>query len=194
MYETEEARKEGFHDWQIRPRRRARKYWVQHFLRAIERALANASDELLQTMLRRGLGETLETAARVFAQLLEAEDCALFLADEEKPGGLVLMSAHGDQAGSSASPRRLRLHDPEGLVMHLARLIPTTTLHGPPLHELLPPGLSPSYLASRKTFSVLKVELTARRGYVLGMIKANNKKGPTAGPAPPPLLPWKTLQ
>ena len=141
--------------------------------------LLDASDKIMQSILRHDRQRTYEIVARSLHDLLDAESCALFLVPPGDPGYLVLEAQCTDEQGLGNDEKiRLPIHRVEhgGLTGSIAARGEVTRLTGAELrNDRFAAGSEPRHLRSRKCCSLLGFPLMSRRGCV-GLLKVENKR------------------
>ena len=143
-------------------------------------ALLEATDRMLESSLGSDLRATFDQVSSSAKELLRAESCAIFLVADDSPDHVVLKSSCSDKFGlSDRSGIRLRMHHEAGggLTGFLASLGKIVQMDWEDVRRCPYLSRSPSdYLESGKSYSVLGIPLTDRKGRKLGLIKAVNKK------------------
>ncbi len=147
--------------------------------------LSTATDRIMQSIFLGDRIATLNEIARQSHLLLRAEACAIFLVDENLPDTMLKVAWYSDnislEADAHLEPVRIKIQSVPsgGLTGHIAKEGDIVELHGEELrHHAYSAGLYPNHLASGFCHSLLGIPLKDRKGALLGLMVADNKKGP----------------
>lgn len=147
--------------------------------------LSNIGDEMLKSIFYRDRKTTLERIVYGAHELLEAEACGIFLISEQSPSDLVLEADYSDKYKHLFETVRLPIESRPGggLTGHVATLGEITNLHGPALWdcEFARRGQPAQHLISGRCYSFLSIPLKGRKGRLMGMLNAHNKKDAHVG-------------
>jgi putative methionine-R-sulfoxide reductase with GAF domain len=141
-------------------------------------ALFTASGELMKTAFHDNPHDALQRLAETVHRHLSAEAFSIFLVREDSPDMLSL-EAHcgGTPNYSKAAGIKIQSVPKGGLTGHIAKQGKIFLLHGKELREhRYATGRRPEHLASGKCFSLLAVPIVDRKGALMGLLKAENRR------------------
>ena len=141
-------------------------------------ALLTASGELMKSVFQSNLRDALQRVAETIHKHLNAEAFSIFLVPEDSPNTLSLEAHWGGNPNYSMATRLPIQSVPKmGLTGHIANERKIVLLHGRELREHpYATGRRPGHLTSGKCFSLLAVPIVDRKGLLLGLLKAENRR------------------
>ena len=144
------------------------------------KALSKASDLMMHSILLEDRQKTLDTVTRQIQKILNAESCAIFLVSDSVRDELVLASSYTDKLKEVCRSASIKIQSVvgKGLTGHIAFQGKIANMS---ISEMLESKYwaktSPSHLKLKTSFSLLAIPLKDRKGRLLGLLKAENKKG-----------------
>jgi GAF domain-containing protein len=148
--------------------------------------LVDASANIARSLLRRDKREFLRQTMHDLHGLISAEACAVFLVDDDRPNTIVLEERYNDRSGHDIDVRvelAIRSQPGGGLIPHAAATGDDAMLDGEAVrtHRNVRGGGS-GHLIGNQCYSALVVVLKERRGRVMGVVIADNKRGEDGEP------------
>lgn len=144
-------------------------------------ALLQASYETMQQVAFGNRQKALDMLARSVHDILEAESAALFLMQKDSSENLMLAAAFSDREGAlrtNLSPVKIRSLKAGGLTGHIAATGNPVRMSGAQVwqnrHTTKRP---PAHLHGGIVWSLLAIPLRDRKGRLMGVLKAENRKG-----------------
>jgi putative methionine-R-sulfoxide reductase with GAF domain len=147
-------------------------------------ALFAASGELMKTPFQGNLDHALQRVAQTVQKHLSAEAFSIFLVPEEHPDELNLEVQFGGTP-DYRRPTKIKIQSVlgNGLTGHIAHKKQIVLLHGRELREHpYSTRRPPEHLASKRSFSLLAVPIVDRKGSLLGLLKAENRRDANGRP------------
>lgn len=146
-------------------------------------ALANAIDEIMRRLLIREDEEVIfGLIAQKIHEILSVEACAVFLRKEDKENHLQLVASYSDRKGAElidTEPLEIQSTPNGGLTGYMAKEGNIVTFNRADLDENpFVSGRPADHLVSEMSYSLMGIPIKNRKGYVIGLLKVDNKKGP----------------
>jgi hypothetical protein len=149
--------------------------------------LSALGDELLKSIFYVERVATLQKTVVGARKLLEAEACGIFLISDHDPDLLTLEADFSEKFGHQFEPVEVRVESRMGggLTGHVATLGQITNFSGAELATSpFTRGEPARHLLSSQCYSFLSIPLKDRKGRLLGVLNAHNKKDQSGVPQP----------
>lgn len=145
------------------------------------KALSETSDQMMRSILLEDRQRTLDTVTRHIQKMLKAESCAISLVPDNARDVLVVESSYTDKFKEICNSRNTHIKiqsvKGKGLTGHIADKGKVVNMS---LSEMQASEYwaktPPKHLESETCFSLLAIPLKDRKGRLLGLLKAENKK------------------
>jgi PAS domain S-box-containing protein len=144
-------------------------------------ALLDTSDQMMRSIFLGDRNATLDTVTRHIHDILSAESSAIYLLHEDSNKLLVLASSFSDKTGtatnSDPTPIKIQSRKGEGLTGHIANKGKIVNMSFTQMQKsAFYAKKTPFHLQSQVCYSLLAIPLKDRKGRLIGLFKAENKK------------------